>query len=67
MTKKHFIALADALRATQPPIHPSKVWMQWAKDRNAIADVCQKFNGNFKSERWFDYIDGECGPNGGKL
>jgi hypothetical protein len=31
------------------------------------ADFCQKHNPAFKRQRWFDYIDGKCGPNGGKI
>ena len=57
MTKKHFIELADALRhtnATQDVL-------------DALASFCKRQNCNFKRERWFAYIRGECGPSGGKI
>lgn len=66
MSKKHFIALADALRAQRPADHwdPNKR-VQWELDVKAVADVCQQANGNFNRERWMAYIKDECGPNGG--
>jgi hypothetical protein len=65
MTKKNFIALADALRATKPD-NLSEL-AQWSLDVSAIADCLQRQNPAFKRERWLDYIHGERGPNGGKL
>ena len=64
MTKQHFIALADTIRA-----HNDRN-TDWAKTFNmdqieALADFCKSQNGQFKRERWIDYIKGECGPNGG--
>ena len=66
MSKKHFIALADALRAEKPASHwdPNKR-VQWELDVKAIADVCCSSNPRFKRERWLAYVNGECGPNGG--
>jgi len=56
MTKQHFIALADAIRAagtfTAPQIE-------------ALAEFCEFQNPRFNRQRWLDYIDGKCGPNGG--
>ena len=40
---------------------------QWDIMRDALADFCQAQNSNFKRDRWIDYINGECGPNGGKV
>lgn len=57
MSKKHFIALADAIK-----------WSNVAfTDEHLIvlARFCAAQNGNFNRERWFSYIRGECGPNGG--
>ena len=70
MSKKHFIALADALRASKPPVTGVPVadfalLSQWQEDCRRIAGVCKSENYNFKQERWFGYINGECGPNGG--
>jgi len=68
MSKKDFIKLADALRAQKPQPNWSKNKMvQWRLDVNAISDVCLSQNPNFKPSRWLDYINGECGPNGGKI
>ena len=68
MSKKHFIALADALRAEKPGSNwdPNKM-VQWELDVKAIADVCQRSNPRFNRERWMDYINGECGPSGGRI
>ena len=67
MTKKHFIALADALSAEKPGSgwNPNKL-VQWELDVKAVANVCQSQNPNFNRERWLAYVAGECGPNGGK-
>lgn len=70
MTKKHFIALADAIRTynehafptgtnTVSPLQFTYTQLIW------LADFCQSQNPNFNRERWLAYINGECGPNGG--
>ena len=68
MSKKHFIALADALRAEKPGENwnPNKM-VQWELDVKAIANVCAHSNPRFNRERWLAYIAGECGPNGGRV
>jgi hypothetical protein len=58
MTKKHFIVLADYIRNS-----PVKF-----TDRhlNELANFCASQNPNFDRVRWLNYIDGKCGPSGGK-
>lgn len=65
MSKRHFIALADAIR-----IHNS-LFSSFgerfdARQIGVLADFCKAQNSNFNRERWLAYIEGECGPNGGK-
>lgn len=78
MSKQDFIALADALREMRPELLlPSDGLLnystshsavhQWEQDCQAIAAVCKRANYAFKSDRWFAYLNGECGPNGGAL
>ena len=59
MSKKHFIALAKALKASKPrPVPTDKCgethklvfskWMeQWEQDVKAVANVCGDCNNNF--------------------
>jgi len=61
MSKKHFIALADAIRSaglqtifTRPVVE-------------VLADFCHTQNPAFDRSRWLDYIDGKCGPSGGRI
>lgn len=57
MSKKHFIALADALRGAD-------------LSQDVLNRLCQFManqNGSFMRGRWLDYLHGTCGPNGGKL
>jgi hypothetical protein len=71
MSKKHFIALADTLRASKPTNpqsqHFEEYLYQWQRDVEHIADFCRSQNSAFMRGRWMDYINGECGPNGGKV
>lgn len=66
MSKKQFIALADAIRAFDGERHKGEgrfsVSQLWA-----LAAFCQKQNPNFDRDRWLGYIAGENGPNGGKI
>jgi hypothetical protein len=53
MSRKHFIALAAALKAEKPGAN----WcvnkhVQWALDVKAVANACARFNGNFKRDRF---------------
>lgn len=70
MTKKHFIALADAIRdhnriarnrndASMDIFTPSIL--------DTLCDFCRSQNYNFDRDRWLGYIAGTNGPNGGKV
>ncbi|MCP4899768.1 MAG: hypothetical protein GY906_22610 [bacterium] len=83
MTKKHFIALADALKVVRPEMDEEKAIAegstelfrpfregrrdQWRLTLHELADFCASQNSRFDRERWLAYINGECGPNGGKV
>lgn len=65
MTKKNFIALADAVR-----IHnkwASSLEEFGVEHLKVLADFCAAQNPRFNRQRWLDYIAGECGPSGGKV
>ena len=67
MTKKHFIALADAIREHNRVAYKEQPIDHFSDELlNTLADFCQSTNPNFNRERWLAYIAGECGPNGGK-
>jgi hypothetical protein len=64
MTKKDFIALADAISAhnhkgtaLSQPFAPSQI--------ATLIKFCHSMNPNFSAGRWLDYLHGKCGPNGG--
>jgi len=72
MTKKDFIALADAVRTLRPgPLVSYKKGLeafdQWLKTIESLADFCTSQNPRFNRERWIGYINGENGPNGGAV
>lgn len=78
MTKKHLIALADVVRDLRPPpiIGPRGfrgadqrlgAHRQWKGTIETLADFCASQNNHFDRQRWLDYIDGKCGPNGGEV
>jgi hypothetical protein len=53
MSRKHFRALADALKAEKPGDNWSaNKHVQWALDVKAIANTCAQFNSNFKRSRF---------------
>jgi len=71
MTKKHFIALADAIRnynqgAFEAGSNIASPLQFTHTQVLALADFCQSQNSQFNRERWLGYIAGENGPNGGK-
>jgi hypothetical protein len=59
MSKKHFIALADAIRLSGVAFSDAHL--------RVLMAFCKSQNANFLPDRWRAYIDGECGPNGGKV
>ena len=70
MSKKDFIALADAIKAHNE--FKRDVWGKNAERMcfnveqiETLADFCQSQNSRFMRGRWLDYIAGKCGKNGG--
>ena len=71
MTKQHFIALADSIRAYNAQAFPAGTNvvspLKFTHTQiNALADFCAAQNPAFDRERWLAYVAGDCGPNGGK-
>ena len=68
MTKKHFIALADAIREhnaeSNDPNGPAPFTLA---QMGTLANVCARSNPRFNRERWLGYIAGTNGKNGGKV
>ena len=57
MSKKDFIALADAVRGegfTDAQL-------------DILARFCASRSAQFLRDRWLAYVRGECGPNGGRI
>lgn len=72
MTKKHFIALADHIKERNNKLIPGGFGITaiapFDEDAiEALADFCQAQNPQFNRERWFGYIRGTCGKNGGAV
>ena len=72
MTKRHVIALADAIRAYNAQAFSAGTNvvspLEFAHTQlHALADFCAAQNPAFNRERWLAYTAGDCGPNGGKL
>jgi hypothetical protein len=59
MSKKDFIALADAVKGMS--VYAPLTAVQIA----VLADFCQDQNPAFMRDRWINYIAGNCGKNGG--
>lgn len=71
MSKKDFIALADAIkdhnRIASHPANRDNMPRFDVYHLEVISQFCKSQNSNFMRDRWFDYINGECGPNGGAI
>jgi hypothetical protein len=63
MTKKHFIELADCIKANNA--YGSEPFS--AHHIDVLANFCKEQNYRFDRERWLGYIAGECGKNGGTV
>jgi hypothetical protein len=63
MSKKDFIALADALRTEKPGENwdPNKR-VQWELDVKAVANVCARANPRFNRKRWLDCVESNPSP-----
>ena len=68
MTKKHFIALADAIRSFGIAGGERDHSNSFGQDQiSALACFCSEQNERFNRELWIRYINGECGKNGGSI
>lgn len=69
MSKKDFIALADALRPTVSLFgdHVDTYGVEIDATIDALCSFMRSVNPAFKEDRWRDYLAGKCGPNGGKI
>ena len=72
MSKKDFIALADAIREHNRVEYNIRANNGGGSCDNfspaqidVIARFCSSQNPRFMRDRWLDYIAGKCGPNGG--
>lgn len=59
MSKKHFIELADRIKANRDAFSDFVI--------NELAYFCEDQNPRFDRDRWLGYIAGTCGPSGGKV
>jgi len=69
MSKKDFIALADAIREYQNLPSQGLPLINVFTDNQIkmLANFCESQNPRFNRYRWLAYIAGECGPNGGAI
>ena len=68
MSKKHFIALANAIRKHNASVTAGQSQTPFDGELiSTLADFCRSQNFNFKRDRWLAYIAGECGQNGGAI
>jgi hypothetical protein len=67
MSKKHFIALADAIREANRRYSDPSGYPFNEQTIEVLADFCADQNPEFKRDRWLGYIAGENGKNGGKI
>ena len=66
MSKKDFIALADAIKEHNDSGSFGRTKFTQSQI-DTLAEFCRSQNANFMRDRWLDYIAGECGKNGGAV
>lgn len=67
MTKKDFIALADAIRDHNAACEEHGVTVFGSGHLDTLASFCRSENPRFDRGRWLDYISGKYGPSGGRI
>jgi hypothetical protein len=69
MTKKHFIALADAIREHNAVKYTAEGLMPKFDEHHlqTLTDFLDQQNPRFNRERWLGYINGTNGKNGGAI
>lgn len=68
MTTPDLVALANVIRSANANTTATDGSPVFSDDAIAIlATFCKSRNGNFKRERWFDYIAGKCTEGGRRL
>jgi hypothetical protein len=68
MTKKHFIALADNIKAHNKVSTHNTGFVAFTDDQlGTLVDFCLAQNSRFDVARWLGYIAGTNGKNGGKI
>jgi hypothetical protein len=71
MSKKDFIALADRMQGlfaceADTTSDGNTLWVRHEAILDELVKFCKEQNPLFKEARWLAYLNGECGPNGGK-
>lgn len=66
MTKKHFIALADAIIDHDNMVSKIGGTQFQPTQLDSLATFLQRQNPKFDRQRWLGYINGFNGPNGGQ-
>ena len=68
MSKKDFIALANAIRRHNESVRAGHSQSAFDGEHlSTLADFCASQNPLFKRERWLEYIAGKCSSNGGAI
>ena len=67
MSKKHFIALAEAIRLHQQAARQQQANLFEDDQLQMLERWMRSENSNFNQVRWRGYVEGRCGPNGGEV
>lgn len=60
MSRKHFIALGDAMRCVRPVEdgeYGRTSYRQWMADCRSLAAFCERQNPRFDREKWMQYVN----------